>query len=49
MYIEEQMIDGILHVRYSPDDKFKPYTVAQLSQRVAYAEKQLSQIRAIVN
>ena len=48
MYIEEQMIDGVLCVRYGPDDEFRPYTLDHLSKRVVHAEKQLQEIRWIV-
>jgi hypothetical protein len=49
MYMEEQLIEGVLCVRYSPDDDFKPYTLLDLSQRVIRAEKRLADIRGIVN
>ena len=49
MYMEEQMINGVLCVRYGPHDEFKPYSLERLSERVMWAEKRLQQIRIIAN
>ncbi len=31
MYKEERIIDGVMCYRTSPDEKFKPYTIKELS------------------
>lgn len=49
MYYSEKMIDGVLHYRTHPNEKWKPMSLEQLSQRVEELEKKLFDLRTDQN
>lgn len=44
MYYEEQIIDGILSYRHSPNAEFTPFTAKELSQRVVQLKSEIKRL-----
>jgi hypothetical protein len=44
MYYEEQMIDGVMHWRSTPDGVFEPYTLESLSTRYAQLKQEVGRM-----
>lgn len=44
MYYEEQVIDGILHWRSTPDGKWEAFTAGQLTRKLMAAWEQLAKL-----
>ena len=43
MYYEEAVIDGVLHYRTTPDEKWTPKTAAQLTELLIEARRKTQQ------
>jgi len=39
MYYDEQVIEGILHWRSTPDGKWRKFTLRQLTERLVWMEQ----------
>jgi hypothetical protein len=41
MYLEEKIINGILHYRTSPNEEFKPYTLENLTGKIEMLKEEI--------
>jgi len=41
MYLEEKIINGILHYRTSPNEEFKPYTLENLTGKIEILKEEI--------
>lgn len=49
MYLDEKLINGILHYRTDPNGEWKPYTIEELSARIVKAEKRIHHALVTLN